>query len=218
MRARTWREGTSGGASGEGKERIYTDGWMSRGSGNSPIYFLRNAPGDFIFDQSKAPDRRWRARGAAGKRARDDRRVVRASPAAVSLDFLIRTKLDVHMHTFPSVVVVAVASAFELFAFFFSLLYLCLFFLLSTSDKPLDPDRLLTATRASRLLYISVPSFIFSGPDYTVKDRYSGGKTYRKILFNEKKNTGRKRNIFFNFLSRANIVSLVPPVEKVHAQ
>jgi len=58
----------------------------------------------------------------------------------------------------------------------------------------------------SRVLYISVPSFIFSGPDYTVKDRYSGGKTNRKIFFSRKKKPKekiyrKKKRIYFSIFS-----------------
>lgn len=126
--------------------------------------------------------------------------------AAISLDFLIRTKLDVHMYTLPSVVV-AVVAAFELFAFCFifssSRVLFSSYYPRRTS--PSRPSSLSIRTHPrerSRFLYyiyISVPSFIFSGPDYMVKDRYFGRKTCRKILFNEKKKKYRKKkNIYFS--------------------
>lgn len=84
-------------------------------------------------------------------------------------------------------------SGSSLWAFF--PLCSCLFFsYYPRRTSPYSPVSSLHPPRRARswVLYISVPSFIFSGPDYTVKDRYSGGKTYRKIFFSRKKKPKEK--------------------------
>lgn len=122
---------------------------MSRGSGNSPIYFLRNAPGDFIFDQSKAPDPR--RRGRCTRRRGAERKIPTPSSyyrTRFHLDFLIRTKLDVHMHTlFPlrrrrRRIAAAAAAAFELFAFFFFFSFARAFFFSTYYPRRTSPSRL----------------------------------------------------------------------------
>jgi len=158
---------------------------MSRGSGNSPIYFLRNAPGDFIFDQSKAPDRRRPRRGVGGGGGE------RPAPPFPStfwselnwMSTCTRVPLRRRRRR----------SGNSLWAFF--PLCSCLFFsYYPRRTSPYSPVSSLQPPRRARrwVLYISVPSFIFSGPDYTVKDRYSGGKTYRKIFFSRKKKPKEK--------------------------
>lgn len=138
--------------------------------------------------------------------------------AAVSLDFLIRTKLDVHMHTRspPPSSLYSSNGGSSLWAF--SPLLVPFFFLLSTSDKPLN--RLFVIHSAPTVEFYTFRSRVSFSLGRIIRlkiGRYSGGKTYRKIFFNrkkkyEKKNIQEEKRIYFSIFS----LELYIPAEYYH--
>lgn len=105
---------------------------------------------------------RWRWREAVTEKGRQTRHRRRRP----SLDFLIRTKLDVHMYTLQLPLSSSQSSLWAFCLFFFSSRAFFLSFLLSTSDQPRAP--LVRATFSRWLLYTfrSRVSFSLGSPDY----------------------------------------------------
>lgn len=158
----------------------------------------------------------------------------RESRAAVSLDFLIRTKLDVHMHTRSPPSSSSSSSLYSsnggssLWAFFpFACAF---FFLLSTSDKPLT--RLLVIHPASTVEFYTFRSRVsFSlGRIIRLKIGTLAEKRIEKSSLTEKKNERKniqeeKKRIYFSIFS---LELYIPAeyyrlccrrqVEKLHAQ